>query len=176
MSDFYATQMYLTSSGACAVDTTPPTFAGVNALTVNLNGSFTPSWLAATDTTPTIEYEVFVKEGTSTGLFSSANSVGCFKSLNATIFALKDGTFFERGKTYHFGVRAKDGVGNQETNIVTLNGVSKGVLIGEFSDYLLQLLAKNTNLLSMEIQAIQFNMETQAAQFEMEIQSAEEDL
>jgi len=125
---------YQESSGACTVDTTPPTFAGVTSLTANSNGSFTAAWSAATDVGSPIRYTLFVQASTATGLFADANRmpVGAGNT-TATIYTNAAGTELQSGVTYHVGVRASDPSGNEETNTVSLSAISEGVLVGDIA-------------------------------------------
>jgi len=122
---YFAGNASLLAPLACTVDSTPPTFAGITGLTQNANGSLTASWSAATDSSPPIEYMVFIQATTATGLFSTI-PVQTVKTLSATIFTDSLGTLIN-GTTYHVGVRASDAVGVVETNTVSMSQVSLGV-------------------------------------------------
>lgn len=161
---------------ACIDDTTPPTFAGIASLTDNPNGSITASWLAASDIALPIDYEVYVKKGTSVGLFTQTNPF-VFRDISATIFSELDGTPLEKNETYYVGVRARDAVGNLETNTVVLSVTSQGVPDSDIFSYILSLTGKSSGAgLSMEISSSKTDLETQAINFDMEIQSPEEDI
>ncbi len=120
--------VYIGTSSACIVDLTPPTFAGINFLDVESRGQIRAGWSAATDSTPPLRYEVYIKASTATGLFSLANIVASTPNLQFDIFTLPDGSFLQNGVTYFVGARAVDGVGNRDANLVSLNVISTGVL------------------------------------------------
>lgn len=113
---------------ACIDDITAPTFAGIDALSVDVFGGLVASWLAASDVSAPIRYNVYVKKDTATGLFSETPF--CTEGLTYTIYTLPDGTNLEYNQTYYVGVRAVDAVGNIETNTASLSEVSTGVLAG----------------------------------------------
>jgi hypothetical protein len=115
------------TSQSCIVDLTPPTFAGINALAVQSRGQLRATWLAGSDVTLPIRYEVYVKAVNSTGLFNSANLVAITDKLQYDIFILPDGSFLVNGMDYYVGVKAIDGVGNRDNNAVSLNVISTGL-------------------------------------------------
>lgn len=123
---------YQGSSQACLIDLTPPTFAGIATLTIQPRGQFRVTWLAGSDATAPVRYEVYIKPHTSVGLFNAANIIGITDKLMLEIFTLQDGTFLLDGTTYYVGVKAIDGVGNRDANAVILNMVSQGIAV--FSD------------------------------------------
>lgn len=129
MNQFFGGLFYHSTSQACVTDLVPPTFSGIATLIANSNGSLTATWLAASDPTLPIRYEVFVQKNTATGLFGSANKVMITENLQAVLFTEADGSLLETG-TYFVGVRALDGTGNQDSNLVSLSAVSVGVLDG----------------------------------------------
>ncbi len=107
------------------VDTTPPSFAGVQfAIDAGTGGTVTLDWLAATDpdtlecnTDPTlpINYDIF---------YSTASGGQDFMSPNATTQLLTiDMTGLTNGIPYYFVVRARDAVLNQEFNIVERSAI-----------------------------------------------------
>ena len=119
---------YQSTSSACIVDLTPPTFAGINFLDVESRGQIRAGWSAATDATAPIRYEVYIKAATATGLFSTTNIIAVTPNLQYDIFTLPDGSFLQNGVTYYVGVRAIDGVNNRDSNVVSMNVISTGVL------------------------------------------------
>ena len=160
----------------CITDTTPPTFAGIATLVANTNGSITASWLAASDIAAPIYYEVYVKKTTATGLFTQTNPF-VVKDLSCVIFTELDGTPLEKDETYFVGVRARDAVGNLETNLISLSAVSSGVPDADIFSYILSLKGQSTGAgLSMEISQNKTDLETQAINFDMEIESPEENI
>jgi len=119
---------YQGTSSACIVDITPPTFAGINFLDVESRGQIRAGWPAATDSTPPIRYEVYIKAATATGLFNTSNIIAVTPNLQYDIFTLPDGSFLVNGTTYYVGIRAIDGVNNRDSNLVSMNVISTGVL------------------------------------------------
>ena len=127
MSMYFAGNLLQNLPLVTLTDTTAPTFAGIASLVANANGSLTASWAAATDTTNPIRYSVFIQAATATGLFVSANRVFSTFLLTQAIYELADHTQLQSGITYFVGIRAIDGVGNVETNTVSLSAASQGV-------------------------------------------------
>jgi hypothetical protein len=123
-----ANNFYQGTSQACIVDLTPPTFAGINFLDVESRGQIRAAWPIATDATNPIRYEIYIQASTDTGLFNVSNIVAMSSQLQYDIFTLPDGSFLVNGTTYYVGVRAVDAVGNRDSNTVSLNVVSTGVL------------------------------------------------
>lgn len=119
---------YQGTSQACIVDLTPPTFGGINFLDVESRGQIRAGWSAATDATPPIRYEVYIKASTATGLFNTTNIIAVTPNLQYDIFTLPDGSFLINGTTYYVGVRAIDGVNNRDSNTVSMSVISTGVL------------------------------------------------
>jgi hypothetical protein len=135
---------------ACVEDVTPPTFAGIATLTQEQTGALTAGWLAATDLTAPITYEVYVQAATATGLF--ALTPQCTKALSLTIYEDSLGNLLEYQVMYYVGVRARDGVGNIETNVVTLNATSNGVIAGQIKyECFMGLAVDPTNMLLGEL-------------------------
>jgi hypothetical protein len=133
--------------GACIVDTTPPTFAGISSAVAQPNGSLLASWLAASDLTLPITYEIFIKPITATDLFLPENM--CLQTRNLSAFIFIDGNAnILVNETYFVGVRARDGVGNVETNTVSLSAVSLGVLPDAFSEIANNLINANKAIIA----------------------------
>lgn len=124
------------SSQACVVDLTPPVFAGINDVTRGALGQLRAAWLAGSDASLPLRYEVYCKPSTASNLFQLVNLVGITGQLNFNIFALSDGTLLQNDVVYHVGVRAVDAVGNRDSNIVSISkttpGIS-GVVAGQIS-------------------------------------------
>lgn len=111
-------------------DGTAPIFAGVDDVLSNSNGSLTISWLAASDPSTPIRYNVYVKSGSSTGLFNTVPF--CIENaLAMTIFSLPSGGALINGVVYYVGVRALDQNGNMDTNTVIISESSSGVIDGQ---------------------------------------------
>ncbi len=116
------------TSQACIVDLVPPVFSGINFLTRGSLGQLKAFWNTGTDTSLPIRYEVYVKADTSSDLFNTANIAIVTTQLQADIFALAGGSLLQSGTSYYVGVRAIDGVGNRDANLVSLNQTSSGIL------------------------------------------------
>lgn len=110
---------------ANGTDITPPTFAGIASVANNTDGSIHAAWLAATDPATPITYLIYVKKTTATGLFS----VVPFATTNLFLDLYRDaaGFPFLAGDVVYIGVRALDGVGNMNTNLVSLNLTATGL-------------------------------------------------
>lgn len=119
---------YISSSSACIVDLTPPTFSGINFLDVESRGQIRAGWSAASDATAPIRYEVYIQANTAVGLFNTSNIIAVTPNLQYDIFTMPDGSFLVNGTTYFVGVRAIDGVNNRDSNVVSMDVISTGVL------------------------------------------------
>lgn len=118
------------TSSACIVDLTPPTFAGIASLIIGSRGQLRVSWLAATDATSPVRYEIYAQASTATGLFTNPNNVvGITDALQFDFWTLRDGSFLVNGTTYYVGVRSRDGVSNIDSNVLSLNAISTGVFV-----------------------------------------------
>lgn len=115
------------TSQACIVDLTPPVFSGIDFLTRGALGQLRASWLAATDTSAPIRYEVYVEADPAATLFNPINIALVTTNLNADIFALANGTLLQSGVKYFVGVRAIDAVGNRDANTVSLFQITPGI-------------------------------------------------
>lgn len=120
---------------AAISDTTAPTFSGITSTTPNTDGSITASWSAASDATAPIEYLIYIALGSvsAASLFVSGNLVTISPALTLSkrIFTLADQTtYILNGQIYTLGVRAKDAVGNINTNtaISTATAIASGNL------------------------------------------------
>lgn len=112
---------------ACLVDVTPPTFSGITSLVAQNNGAGLASWGSASDVTLPIDFLIYVQEGTNVGLFSSSNIALITRNSSAKIFLDRLGALLKYQTTYHVGVRARDGVGNVDSNTASFSFVSSGV-------------------------------------------------
>lgn len=119
--------VYQNSSQACVVDFTPPVFAGIVSANVASKGQIRTTWLAGTDVNLPVRYEIYIKELTSTGLFSTSNIVAITDKLQYDIFTMPDGSYLNNGSTYYVGVRAIDGVGNRDNNVLNISVISTGI-------------------------------------------------
>lgn len=119
--------VYQNSSQACVVDFTPPIFAGIVSANVASKGQIHTTWFAGTDINLPVRYEIYIKELTSTGLFSTSNIVAITDKLQYDIYSMPDGSYLKNGATYYIGVRAFDGVGNRDNNVLSLSVISTGI-------------------------------------------------
>jgi hypothetical protein len=115
----------------CLVDTTAPTFAGIASATPGTDGSIQAAWLAGSDVTTPIEYLIYLALGVvnAAALFQASNlvSIAPAGALSKKVFTLGDQTtYFVNGQQYTMGVRARDGVGNINTNTVLLTPTATG--------------------------------------------------
>lgn len=114
---------------ACTLDITPPTFAGVASVTPQDNGSLLVAWLAGSDLSTPISYEIYCLPDVVTAavLFAANPCLIVRNALLGFLFYDSNGIILEE-KTYTIGVRARDAVGNIETNLVILTAASSGIL------------------------------------------------
>ena len=130
---FFQNNILQSTSQACIVDLTPPVFAGITALEIQPAGQLRASWLAGFDVTLPVRYEVYVQEGSATGLFHLNNIIAVTDKLQYDIFNTPDGALLEYDTTYYVGVRAIDGVNNRENNTVSLYKVATGITVNSTS-------------------------------------------
>jgi len=143
---------------ACVVDIIPPTFSGIGALVPVSNGSLSASWLAAVGTPEPIEYLVYLNKLTDdvNDLFSSNNLLFITRNLSASIFQEADFGLLQGGTAYRVGVRAKDSVGNIETNQSFLVAISSGVAtesLSEFIKVVKAVMANQASNISSEVES-----------------------
>jgi hypothetical protein len=115
------------SSQACILDLIPPTFSGINSLSIGSLGQLQLSWSAATDISNPISYEIYVKASTSVDLFNTNNISIVTTQLQTNVFSLANGSLLQPAINYYVGVRAVDAVGNRDNNIVFLSQISPGI-------------------------------------------------
>lgn len=108
------------------IDGVAPTFAGIASLTIGSIGQLSATWLAASDPSTPIRYEVYVKAGNSTNLFNLSNITLVTTQLQTDIFSLPNGDYIQPD-TYYVGVRATDFYGNRDSNAVILNITTTGI-------------------------------------------------
>lgn len=126
---------YQGTSQACILDLTPPTFAGVAALTVQSLGQIRASWLAAVDATNPVRYEVYIKRDNATNLFYPINIIAITDKLQFDIFNLPDSVLLGAGIDYYIGVKAVDAVGNRDNNLVSQTIQTSGISAGTSTEY-----------------------------------------
>ena len=112
---------------ACIIDLTPPTFTGIDSLSRGALGQLTVSWLAGSDLSSPIRYEVYVQAEPASNLFNTANIALVTTNLQADVFALANGSLLQSGVKYFVGVRAVDAVGNRDNNVVSLFQTTPGI-------------------------------------------------
>jgi hypothetical protein len=122
-SQYFAGLFSFLAPNAAVTDLTPPTFAGITGNTPNTDGSISVAWSLASDATPPIEYLVYIALGSVSAatLFQTTNltRIAPAGSTSTKIFLLADQTtYLVNGQQYTVGVRAKDAVGNIDSNTV----------------------------------------------------------
>jgi len=140
---FFDDEFIQSSTGTSIPDVTAPTFAGITSLLANPNGSLKASWSAATDVSE-VRYEVYISTS-NIGLFNLSNRAYITVGLIVDIFTLANNDLL-MPLTYYVGVRAIDSYGNRETNTVSLNEISLGVVDADVIQ-LLNAIKINTNLI-----------------------------
>jgi len=122
----------------CLVDLTPPTFSGVSGVFPKNNGAVQLSWGAASDATEPITFLIYVSLGNvdAATLYQSQNlgAIAPEGSLSWFLFSLgvaswpnaNSPIYFIKDQEYTFGVRAKDGAGNIDTNTVVMTATAIG--------------------------------------------------
>lgn len=118
---------YQSTSSACVVDLTPPTYSGITSLSALSSGALQANWSAGTDLSSPIRYEVYIQAGSSSGLFNLANVSLATFLLSSKIYSLADGSLLQAGIVYFVGVRAVDAVNNRDANSVSQSATSLGV-------------------------------------------------
>lgn len=168
MNQLFAGLFEQSTSQACLVDLTPPTFAGITGLVANSNGSLTASWSPASDATVPIRYEVYIQANTASGLFNPINITNINYDTQHTTFVDAADVPLNEGVTYYMGVRAIDAVGNMETNTVALNAISAGVPDNAILNAIYDLSAKvgtpANATVSADIAQVEANVLTRATQ------------
>lgn len=132
---YFAGLAYQSTPNACVADLVPPTFSGATTVTQNLNGGLRVNWAAATDSTTPITYDIFISLGSvsAVSLFVASNITQSFRPSGAgpfyrDVWSLADGSYLGVNTLYTLGVRARDGVGNQDTNLIIVTQTALGVL------------------------------------------------
>ena len=126
-SQYFAGALSQLVPNACVADIAAPTFAGISTLAANSDGTLTATWLAATDLTAPIRYDVFIStSNVAATLFSAASYVRSTRSLTTKIGIDGTGALLV-ATTYYVGIRARDGIGNVETNTVMIAAAATGV-------------------------------------------------
>ena len=127
---FTASGVRQSTPSSATIITTAPTFAGVQSVVAQLNGSLLVNWNAATGPNGPYIYDVYVQESTNVGLFNPSNVIIQDNNLSCYAFELSNGNLLRGGFTYYVGVKARDPLRNVSTNISILSAVSSGVAPG----------------------------------------------
>jgi hypothetical protein len=147
------------ASGACTLDTTPPTNTGITSVTANDNGSLSVVSSVATDATAPIRYEYYIST-TNVGLFNTSNICLIKNSPNADIFTDANEDLLT-SQLYYVGVRAVDGAGNRETNTLDDSATSLGV---PDNSILLAIAALNTKIGTPTLSTVSADINSRSSQ------------
>lgn len=174
---FYSESMSMPLPLACLTDLTPPTFSGISGLVPQANGSLRAQWATATDLSLPITYDIYIATGTvlPAALFVASNITMSWRPDGTgpffrDIYSIPDGTYLTIDGVYTLGIRARDAVGNENTNLAVLTATSHGVL----PDCLTQT-AADLNLAINNVQSI-LNSIAAAGGVDMEIESPKLDM
>ena len=166
---YFAGPISILLSNACVFNITPPTFSGISSVTPNTDGSITVNWSLASDSSTPVEYLVYIALGSVSAatLFQSSNLVRINPAGTTTtrIFLLGDqSTYLVNGSTYTLGVRAKDAVGNINTNnaILTATAIASGNLPSVYQSVATQLQNTETAFAATEVLLAQDHVNFQA--------------
>jgi hypothetical protein len=148
---YFAGSFQHLTSKASVVDLTPPSFSGITSAVANSNGSITANWSSATDASEPVTYSVYIELGSvsAASLFAPTNEVLIAPSTATSIkvYTLADQvTYLQPDQIYTLGVRAKDAVGNVNTNTAIATATSSGVLSDSLSSTVGQLVATQLQL------------------------------
>lgn len=133
-------------------DLSLPTFAGITGVTPNTDGSFTVTRGAASSTKNPLKFKYYVKLGTVSAatLFASDANVAQIEpdtNTSARIFMDPDDvTYFVKGQTYTFGVKALDafGIEGGPNTVMTATAIASGNFPVVMQSFLDQLAGYNT--------------------------------
>lgn len=113
---------------SAVVVTTPPVFAGITGVTPKIDGSMNVQWASATSTNTPHLYEVYVSPGAVSPAVLFALQPALLADNDETsidLMKLADqSTYFVSGQVYTFGVRCRDRLGNQNSNLVVLQATA----------------------------------------------------
>ena len=125
MAQYFDGNFDQTTSGACVIVNTPPTFSGISSLIANSDGSLTASWSAATGVAVNpVKYNIYIASGVvvPASLFLNSNLLPMSATTtSARLYVDASQTVLIAGQTYTVGVRAVDAVGNEDGNTATVN-------------------------------------------------------
>lgn len=146
MAQQYFESMVQKLPSACVLDITAPTFAGVNSVTPQANGSLLVAWLVASDIALPLTYEMFCLPGSvSAGVLFSSSPALASQNLSEYLFRDSAQALLVPG-TYTVGVRVRDAVGNLDSNTATIGAVSTGVLTDSLATIAASLVATEAAL------------------------------
>lgn len=152
-SQYFFGNVVQTTSQACILSATPPTFAGVVSTTPATDGSISAAWAAGSTTKTPLEYEVYISLGSvnAATLFQTVNKVliSPNSATSQKIFTLADNTtYLVKGSQYTVGVRAKDALGYTDSNTVlsTPTAIASGNLPAVFQALADSLIATDATL------------------------------
>lgn len=112
----------------------PPTFAGIASLLVQADGGLLASWAAASDADGPIRYNIYIGlNGAPASLFVAGNLLCSVLGTSFKIFETPDGNPLARNTRYYVGVRARDAVGNEDSNLVVRDDLSIGPVGGNLT-------------------------------------------
>lgn len=122
------------------VDTTLPTFGGIQAATPNADGTFTVTWNFGSTTKNPLRYEVYIALGVVPAITLFAGDFNIVKivadHINSTIISTlaDNSTYIVNGQQYTIGVRAIDAFGfeSNNTQVITATAIGSGNLAGIF--------------------------------------------
>lgn len=131
-SQYFAGLFSHRTSNSAITDLTAPTFAGIVSATPNADGSITAAWALGSDASTPINYVIYMMAGVQPAatLFASAANIVQIVRSTATLARMyvdTSGNALINGAVYTLGVRARDGVGNIESNMATQQATSQGV-------------------------------------------------
>ena len=147
---YFSESAIMTTPNACVVDLTGPTFAGITSAAAQINGSVNVGWGAAIDATLPLTYAVYVKTGSAPNPAVDIPAT-LTRSLSAKVYVDGLQALLVKGTTYYFLVRAIDGVGNQDANLISLTAVSAGVLTDDLVAIAASLAATDVTFAATEV-------------------------
>lgn len=115
---------------SATVITTPPTFAGITAVTPTVDGAINVAWGSFTSVNLPVVFQIYVALGSVSAatLFAlQPVAIAPNTASNWYVTQLSDqSTYLIKGQVYTFGVRCRDGVNNQNTNLTIMTATAIG--------------------------------------------------
>ena len=136
MAEQYSSSAVQLLPNACVDDITPPTFAGIATLLALSSGALLAGWALGTDAGGGVKYRIYIALGSvsAASLFNANNlvEIAPVGSTYRPIFTLAPANwpspsspiYLLKGQVYTVGVRAEDGAGNVETNVVVMTATA----------------------------------------------------